>query len=62
MSAHMSVSLEPNGDGWYPLVCGCDQNLGVFPSAEDAADALADHAYAVGRQDGIQEAMERTRG
>lgn len=56
MSAHVTVDLEPDEEGWYPAVCQCGQNLGVFPGAEDAADALMDHAYNAGLRDGAGEA------
>lgn len=56
MSDHVTVDLEPNDEGWYPAVCQCGQSLGIFPAAEDAADALMDHAYKAGLRDGSKKA------
>lgn len=50
MSDHYSDEFEPNGDGWWNARCVCGWSQGgVFPTAEDACDALMDHAYNAGR-------------
>ena len=46
---HYSVALEPDEDQWYPGRCSCGYHAGMFPTAEDACDALMDHAYEAGR-------------
>lgn len=44
MSDHYSVDFERNDEGWWPGRCVCGADLGMFPDAEDACDALMDHA------------------
>jgi len=46
--AHYSVEFEQNAEGWFEPKCSCGQQLGVFPDAETAADALMQHAYEQG--------------
>ncbi len=53
MSEHYSVALEPDDEQWWPGNCHCGVSLGMFPTAEDACDALMDHA----RQEGYAEAL-----
>lgn len=48
MSAHFSVDFERDDEGWWPGRCHCGWNGGMYPDAEDAADALMDHAQDVG--------------
>ena len=48
MSAHYSVEFERDGGGWWPGRCQCGWDGGMYPDAEDAADALMDHAFAAG--------------
>ncbi len=36
-------------EGWWPAECVCGWDGGVYPSAEDACDALMDHARGVYR-------------
>lgn len=48
MSAHYSVEFERDGKGWWPGRCLCGWDGGMYPDAEDAADALMDHAFQVG--------------
>lgn len=45
---HYSVGLEANDEQWFPGRCSCGVDLGMFPTAEDAADALMDHAFSAG--------------
>lgn len=47
---HWSVDLERNGEGWWPGRCACGADLGFFPEAEDAADALMAHALGEGHR------------
>lgn len=48
---HYSVELCLNEEGWWHGRCHCGLDLGMFPDAEDACDALMDHAYEVGAAD-----------
>lgn len=58
MTDHYSIEFEPNEEGWYEAKCKCGWDAGgVFPDAEDACDALMDHAYA----EGIADAAEAAR-
>ena len=59
MSEHYSVALEPDEDDWYDGRCHCGKDLGKFPTAEDACDALMDHAYFEGVADAALRAAER---
>jgi hypothetical protein len=45
---HYSVALEPNDEQWWPGKCNCGYDAGMFPTAEDACDALMEHAFAEG--------------
>ena len=38
--------------GWWEAICDCGAKLGVFPDAEEACDALMQHAYEQGVLDG----------
>lgn len=58
MSDHYTTELEENDEGWWPAKCACGAALGDFPAAEDAADALMDHAY----QQGFAAAMNQNEG
>jgi hypothetical protein len=49
---HFSVDFERDDEGWWPGRCNCGADLGVFPEAEDATDALMQHA----REQGYLEA------
>lgn len=40
MSAHFSTEFFEDDDGWWPGRCHCGWDGGMFPTAEDAADAL----------------------
>lgn len=49
MSDHYSVDLYPDDEGWFHARCNCGWEApGVYPTAEDACDALMDHAYEAG--------------
>lgn len=48
MPEHYSVDLTENDEGWYIGVCNCGWGGALYPSAEDACDALMDHAYEAG--------------
>jgi hypothetical protein len=46
VSAHYTVTGSFNDEGgWWEAVCECGENLGAFPDAETACDALMQHAY-----------------
>lgn len=45
---HYTVDFEPDDAEWWPAVCVCGKKLGVFPTAEDACDALMQHARVQG--------------
>jgi hypothetical protein len=49
VSVHYSADFYANDEGWWEAVCNCGANLGVFPDAETACDALMQHAYEEGR-------------
>lgn len=49
---HFSVDLFEDDNGWFPVQCECGWRGGVFPTAEDACDALMQHA----REQGYLEA------
>ena len=51
MRNHYSVALEETAEGWFPGRCNCGWDGGDFPTAEDACDALMDHAYGEGAAD-----------
>lgn len=40
--------MAEDDDGWWKPACCCGKELGIFPTAEDAADALMQHAYEQG--------------
>lgn len=44
---HHSIDFYEHAD-WWEATCNCGANLGVFPDAETAADALMQHAYEEG--------------
>lgn len=47
---HVSADFYENDEGWWEPRCCCGWYFGgVVPSAEDACDALMDHAYAAGQ-------------
>lgn len=46
--AHYTESFEPDAEGWWRARCVCGRELGVFPTDEDACDALMEHAYEQG--------------
>lgn len=48
MSGHYSIDLVSDDAGWWHGKCQCGMDLGAFPEAEDAADALMQHAFDVG--------------
>jgi len=50
---HYSVNFERNEDGWYVPECVCGWKWAAVPDAEDAADALMQHA----REQGYLEAQ-----
>jgi hypothetical protein len=56
MSDHYSVEFEQNDEGWWLGRCHCGADLGFFPDAEDACDALMDHAYEAGAADAAERA------
>lgn len=46
---HFSVDFEDEQDGgWWRPLCNCGWEGGLFPGAEDACDALMQHAYEQG--------------
>jgi hypothetical protein len=45
---HYSVEFEENAEGWWQPSCSCGKALGIFPTAEDACDALMQHSYEQG--------------
>lgn len=51
---HMSTGLHEDDDGFWRAACMCGTALGAFPSAEDACDALMQHA----REQGFLEARQ----
>ena len=55
MSDHYSMDLVPDDDGWFMAECSCGWKAGMtggkYPTAEDACDALMDHAYDAGVKD-----------
>ena len=52
LTQHYSEDFEENDEGWWVPKCACGWvYAGVVPSAEDAADALMDHAYWAGQLD-----------
>lgn len=51
---HYSVELEPDDEQWWPGRCSCGADLGPFPTAEDAADGLMQHAYDAGYADALR--------
>lgn len=55
MSDHYSVDLNENDEGWFIGVCNCGWGGAPYPSAEDACDALMDHAYEAGVADAKRE-------
>jgi hypothetical protein len=57
-SEHYSVDLFENDEGWFRGVCVCGWDGGMFPTAEDACDALMGHAYYEGAL-AVQRAVER---
>jgi hypothetical protein len=44
LGQHATAELVRNDEGWWPALCFCGWDGGLFPSAEDAADALMQHA------------------
>ncbi len=54
MSTHVTIRLEENDEGWWEAICQCNWYGGLFPTAEDAADALMDHAYTEGIEDTLE--------
>lgn len=42
---HYSVALKANAEEWFPANCSCGWQGGIFPTAEDACDALMEHVY-----------------
>lgn len=57
MSAdHYSIDFERDDEGWWIGRCKCGWEGGWFPDAEDAADALMDHAYTEGVADAVESA------
>jgi len=48
VSDHYSLDLAEDDQGWFPGRCNCGADLGIFPTAEDACDALMDHAFDAG--------------
>lgn len=56
---HYSDGLEPEdrdgeaGGDWWVARCVCGWSQGVYPTAEDACDALMDHAFDAGRKFGL---------
>lgn len=56
---HYSIELGTEDEqGWVLARCACGAALGVFPSDEDACDALMDHAYEAGRADAVAASSE----
>jgi hypothetical protein len=47
VSDHYSVDFYEEAS-WWEAKCNCGANLGVFPDAETACDALMQHAYEEG--------------
>lgn len=46
---HSTVDFEPDEAGWWRATCECGwYGPGPYPSAEDAADALMEHAFRTG--------------
>jgi hypothetical protein len=56
LSEHYSVGFERDDEGWWLGRCHCGWEGGMYPDAEDAADALMDHAYACGVADAADRA------
>lgn len=48
MIDHYCIGLDEPKDGWYIGQCKCGWNGGEYPTADDACDALMDHAYEEG--------------
>jgi hypothetical protein len=48
---HYSTEFERDDEGWWPGRCVCGWDGGMYPDAEDAADALMDHAADAARKD-----------
>lgn len=46
--SHYSVDFFSDDAGWWSGQCQCGADLGAFPTAEDAADALMEHAFDAG--------------
>lgn len=46
---HYSTDFFEEG-GWFHGRCFCGWDGGLFPTSEDACDALMDHAYEMGRR------------
>ena len=52
---HFTNDLTENAEGWWPAVCECGWQGGMYPSPEDAADGLMQHAYEAGWLDATSE-------
>jgi len=51
VSDHCCIDFAERDDGWWLAVCNCGWQNGAYPTAEDACDALMDHAYEAGFAD-----------
>jgi hypothetical protein len=60
LQQHYSVDLDDLVDGGFvKATCGCGADLGVYPTYEDAADALMWHAYERGIRDEAESRAEQ---
>jgi hypothetical protein len=55
--SHYTLDFEENAEGWWKPRCVCGYVPGAFPTGEDAADALMQHAY----EQGILDATRASR-
>ena len=56
MADHWTLDFERDDEGWWHGRCTCGWDGGEYPDAEDAADALMEHAYACGAVDATERA------
>lgn len=48
---HFTVAFEESERGWWIPRCSCGAKGEAYPTAEDACDALMEHAYQCGYAD-----------
>lgn len=49
MAEHYSIGWDEDDEGFWSVACKCGFSPGMFPTVEDACDALMDHARSEGR-------------